>query len=65
MIPPLIALEEHYISEHVDGAVERYNKAFPPEVGRKLASLGDDRIKDLDAGKGHVMNGSAMDTTSR
>ena len=50
MVPKLITLEEHFISSSIDGALDSYNKWSYP-VSSKLKSLGDDRIKDMDAGK--------------
>ena len=50
MIPPLIALEEHYLSGTIPALAERY-KTFPPSVQHKLKSLGDERFSDMDAGE--------------
>lgn len=49
MIPPLITLEEHFVSKAVSGATEQYGD-FRSHVLEKLHTLGDDRIKDMDAG---------------
>lgn len=54
MFPPLITLEEHYVSDRVKGAFEHYN-GFRPEVVEKLQSLGEGRLKEMDAGKGYVL----------
>lgn len=48
MAPPCIALEEHYVSQHIRTQDDHYTK-FPPPLIEKLSSLGSDRIKDMDA----------------
>ena len=48
MLPKsIIALEEHFISKHIQSAKENYNgwPALP-----KLQGLGEERVKDMDAG---------------
>ena len=50
MVPPLIALEEHYLSDTIPALAERY-KGFPSSIQEKLKSLGDERIKDMDSGE--------------
>lgn len=54
MVPPLITLEEHYVSDHIRAAQiggDRYS-SFPKRLVDKLVNLGDDlRIKDMDEGK--------------
>ena len=49
MVPPLIALEEHYDSQLFKGDALHDN--MPPQLNKKLHDLGDIRIKDLDNGK--------------
>ncbi|KAK5112608.1 hypothetical protein LTR62_003922 [Meristemomyces frigidus] len=49
MVPPLITLEEHFISSHVPGAVEHY-KRFSDSIAAKLADLVDGRIQDMEVG---------------
>ncbi|KAK4543511.1 hypothetical protein LTR36_005405 [Oleoguttula mirabilis] len=49
MVPPLIALEEHFLSNKINGAVERY-QSVGAHLLPKLQSLGDERLKDMDAG---------------
>lgn len=56
MIPPLITLEEHYLSQNVRQHLKDVGKAdpyadFPPQMIDKLTSLGSDRLDALDAGK--------------
>ncbi|KAF7596846.1 hypothetical protein BBP40_012446 [Aspergillus hancockii] len=51
---PLVTLEDHYASSKVCEAYpeirEQYAN-FPPHILKKLLSLGDDRVQDLDKGK--------------
>src|ERR1700753_3064960 len=51
MVPKLITLEEHFISSKSTGSIYRYHgwTALP-----KLQNLGDERIKDMDAGSVEV-----------
>jgi len=52
--PPLITLEEHFFSSTVlDNMSEAYVEQFKhlPSLKEKLESLGDLRLKDMDAGK--------------
>lgn len=49
MVPPLITLEEHFISDKINAARERY-AGFPASILPKLQSLGELRIKDMDSG---------------
>ncbi|RAL60751.1 hypothetical protein DID88_009856 [Monilinia fructigena] len=52
---PLITLEEHYLSSAVLAAQEASGtpdpfSGFPEQISRKLKSLDDERIKDMDDG---------------
>ncbi|KAJ5723325.1 metal-dependent hydrolase [Penicillium malachiteum] len=48
---PLITLEEHYVSPHVRAAQEHDEfAAFPHDLVRKLNSLDEERVQDLDRG---------------
>ncbi|KAK5111820.1 hypothetical protein LTR85_011718 [Meristemomyces frigidus] len=49
MAPPLITLEEHFVSGKIHGATDRYQAAFG-ELLPKLQSLGEERLKDMDDG---------------
>ena len=49
MVPPLIALEEHYDSG-IFSAQDELHANLPPHLHTRLHDLGDDRIKALDAG---------------
>ena len=51
MTPPLITLEEHFVSDHVrkQAAKDSY-AAFPNELVRKLEDVGTLRLKDMDSG---------------
>ncbi|KAK6000907.1 hypothetical protein QM012_002990 [Aureobasidium pullulans] len=56
MVPPLITLEEHYLSQNVrqhlaDTGREDPYAQFPPHLIDKLTSLGPDRLEALDSGK--------------
>lgn len=68
MTPPLITLEEHYLSPHVRSELKTLGKndpydAFPPATINQLLDLGENRIKDLDAGgiRLQVISHSALD----
>lgn len=51
MTPPLITLEEHYVSDHVRSTLkEDHYKTFPPSILNKLVDMGDQRLSDMDAG---------------
>ncbi|KAK5133704.1 hypothetical protein LTR08_007458 [Meristemomyces frigidus] len=50
MVPPIIALEEHFLTGTLPGLRARY-EVFPTSVQQKLISLGDERIKDMDDGE--------------
>jgi predicted TIM-barrel fold metal-dependent hydrolase len=52
MTPSLTTLEEHYISKLVRTSTDKdaYD-AFPQTMIRKLEDLGEQRLKDMDAGK--------------
>lgn len=50
MVPPLITLEEHFITGSVKGTTDRY-AGWPFSIASKLQSLGGERIKDMDAGR--------------
>ena len=50
---PLIALEEHFVSEAARawGSGDSLgNIRFPPQVATKLSNISDERLKDMDAG---------------
>ncbi|KAJ5609095.1 metal-dependent hydrolase [Penicillium herquei] len=48
---PLITLEEHYVSPHTRAAQEHDEfAAFPHDLVRKLNSLDEERVQDLDRG---------------
>lgn len=49
MTPPLVTLEEHYVSDHIRTDKDHY-ASFPPPLIQKLESLGEQRLKDMDAG---------------
>lgn len=56
MTPPLVTLEEHYISKHIRSALKEEGKpdqydSFPEPLINKLTSLGETRLQDMDAGK--------------
>ncbi|EMC91877.1 hypothetical protein BAUCODRAFT_116964 [Baudoinia panamericana UAMH 10762] len=53
MVPPLITLEEHFISSRIPGAWKNF-QAFPDHQKSKLASLDDERLRDIDAGSCQV-----------
>lgn len=50
MTPPLITLEEHYVSDYVRSTSRDSYKSFPPAILKKLESLGEQRLKDMDSG---------------
>ncbi|KAF1346934.1 2-amino-3-carboxymuconate-6-semialdehyde decarboxylase [Delphinella strobiligena] len=50
MTPPLVTLEEHYVSDYVRSMSKDSYKSFPPAILEKLESLGEQRLKDMDAG---------------
>ena len=51
---PLITLEEHFVSEaartHGKNDDPLGIKRFPPPIATKLSDLGNERLKDMDAG---------------
>lgn len=49
-LPPLIALEEHFVSDKINGATERFRAAAFGQLLPNLQSLGEERLKDMDAG---------------
>ena len=68
MTPPLVALEEHYLSPHVRAELKALGKndpyeGFPPAIINQLHDLGENRVKDLDAGgiRLQVISHSALD----
>lgn len=51
MTPSLITLEEHYVSHHIRSQQKKDHYAeFPPPLVKKLESLGETRLSDMDAG---------------
>ena len=50
MIPPLIALEEHFDSRAFEGTDELHER-LPTHLHERLEDIHDGRIKDLDAGE--------------
>ncbi|KAF2723328.1 putative metal-dependent hydrolase [Polychaeton citri CBS 116435] len=68
MTPPLITLEEHYISPHIQDELKALGKrdpyaGFPPAALNQLYDLGEGRVRDLDAGgiQLQVISHSAID----
>lgn len=56
MTPPLVTLEEHYVSQHIRTSLKEEGKAdhydsFPEPLIKKLTSLDSTRVSDMDAGK--------------
>ncbi|TKA83621.1 hypothetical protein B0A55_00438 [Friedmanniomyces simplex] len=49
MVPPLITLEEHFVSQHITSAHALYND-FGQDLLFKLQDLGNERIQNMDAG---------------
>lgn len=51
-LPPLITLEEHYVSPTIRAAQKDrdHYSTFPPHLVKKLESLDDVRLKDMDDG---------------
>lgn len=68
MTPPLITLEEHYLSPHIRTELKALGKpdpyeGFPSSINNQLYDLGENRIKDLDAGgvRLQVISHAALD----
>ena len=68
MTPPLITLEEHYLSPHIRRELKALGKydpydSFPSSVIDQLLNLGESRVRDLDAGniRLQVISHSALD----
>ena len=51
MVPKLITLEEHFVSTRINGAFDKYTGWAQTA---KLQSLGDERLKDMDAGSVNI-----------
>lgn len=66
MVPPLITLEEHYLSSQARSTVDGDDfKDFPKSILDKLENLDDERIKDMDAGGVYlqIISHAPLDTT--
>lgn len=49
MVPPLITLEEHFITDEIWELDKRYS-AFPPHLSKALLDLDNERLQHMDAG---------------